>query len=85
MIVLENVTKLSYGEAIEFIAGFCLQHKEKLYNMSNTRAILWVCVMCEIMTDWEPLANFMEESTYHTQAIYDFVIGFKALKPAKGE
>lgn len=77
---MENVTKLAYGEAIEFIATFCRDHKEKIYNMSNTRAILWVCVMCEIMPEWEPLHNFIEENTYHSQAIFDFVLGFKVLQ-----
>ena len=82
---MENPTKLSYGEAIEFIAGFCLRHKEKLYNMSNTRAILWVGIMCEVMTDWAPLVDFMEESTYHSRVIYDFVLGFKAWKQKEEE
>lgn len=82
---MENVTKLAYGEAIEFIAGFCNEHKEKLYIMTNTRAILWIGILCEIMPSWAPIAAFMEESTYHSQAIYDFVLGFKALKSTKPE
>jgi hypothetical protein len=81
---MENVPKLAYGEAIEFIAGFCKDHEEKLYHMSNTRAILWVCIMCELMPEWEPLANFMEESQLHMQVIYDFVLGYK-VTPPKGE
>ena len=80
-----NVSKLTYAEAIEFIALFCKDHKEKLYTMSNVRSIMWIGVMCELMPQWAPLCAFMEESTYHTQAIYDFVLGFKQLKPAEGE
>jgi hypothetical protein len=80
VILLENETTLAYGEAIEFIATFCKLQEDKIKDISNVRAMSWLSIMCEVMPEWKPLVNFMNESPLHTQAIYDFVLGYKAIK-----